>query len=66
MLMVKGFVVVVVGFYIYRTANWQKHAVLTNPRHRSVAGMYTTIVLSISVLLCSQKYNNDFILNMCV
>jgi hypothetical protein len=49
--MVKGFVIAVVGFYIFRTANWQKHAVLTNPRHRSVAGMYTTIVLLISVLL---------------
>lgn len=30
--------ITVIGFFIYRGSNWQKHLFLTNPHHRSVAG----------------------------
>lgn len=30
-----------IGFFIYRGSNWQKHLFLTNPHHRSVAALET-------------------------
>lgn len=35
------FVLYLIGFFIFRGSNWQKHVFLTNPHHRSVAALET-------------------------